>query len=62
MGGRESSESGGDWLVFEDWTLMLRIGQLEGYCKHGDEPSGSGATELVLLIIKLVGHIFTTRL
>jgi hypothetical protein len=54
---------GSEWIWGRLWELWsgfswLRIGQLEGYCKHGDEASGSGATELALLIIKLVGHIY----
>jgi hypothetical protein len=49
------------WGLWSGFS-WLRIGQLKGYCKHGDEASGSGATELVLLINKLVRHIFNTRL
>jgi hypothetical protein len=37
----------GDWLgVWSEFTSVRR-GTFGGYCECGDEPSGSGATELV---------------
>jgi hypothetical protein len=40
----------GVWIGF-DW---LRMEPVAGYCECGDEPSGSCATELVKILIRLM--------
>jgi hypothetical protein len=40
----------GLWSIFS-W---LRIGTVAGCCEYGDEPSSSGATELVSQVVRSV--------
>jgi hypothetical protein len=40
---REIGWEGGVWSGF----IWLDIGTGGGFCEHGEEPSGSGATELI---------------
>jgi hypothetical protein len=44
------------WGVWSGFT-WLRIGTVGGCCECGDEPSGSGATELVSYEIEFISYI-----
>jgi hypothetical protein len=51
MGGWDQNESYGDWL--RECRLDLvgsEYGPVAGFCENGDEPSGSGATELLFIL------------
>jgi hypothetical protein len=48
-GSIRSNGTEGDWLGVWGGSSWLRIGTGGGFCKYGDEPSGSGATDSVII-------------
>jgi hypothetical protein len=48
MGGWDHNGSWGNWLGgVKSGSSWLRMGPVADTCEYGDEPAGSGATELV---------------
>jgi hypothetical protein len=52
---------GSDWGGGEVDSVGAGQGPVAGSCENGDEPSGSGATELVINKTEICFSVFTTQ-